>query len=50
MGVVLVARNQEKLESVKQELLKIKADAKIRIVVADFKNSNNPDFFKNITD
>ncbi|KAL4453181.1 hypothetical protein ABPG74_015412 [Tetrahymena malaccensis] len=48
MGVVLVARNKEKLENVKEELLKVKADAKIHIVVADFKNSNNPEFFKNI--
>lgn len=44
MGVVLVARNEEKLNRVKAELESLKSDARVRVVVADFKNSLDAGF------
>lgn len=49
MGVVLVARNKAKLEGVKSELEALKSGAKVRIVVADFKDCLNQGFIQDLT-
>lgn len=49
MGVVLVARNKAKLEGVKSELEALKSGARVRIVVADFKDCLNQGFFQELT-
>lgn len=50
MGVVIVARNKDKLEKVKQELESLKSGARVKVVVADFKDSLKEGFFKALTD
>lgn len=48
MGVVLVARNREKLERVKAELESLKEGARVRIAVADFKNTLDANFTQSL--
>jgi len=48
-NIVLIARNQEKLQRVAQELTLINPQVQTRIIVADFTKASEEDFFENIT-
>ena len=47
-NMVIIARNQEKLETVKKDLLKINELIDVVVISADFSESNKADFFKKI--
>ena len=44
-NLIMVARNKEKLEGVKREILRVNSGCDIRIVVKDFKQSLQPGFY-----
>lgn len=47
-NIILIGRNQKKLEGVVEEIKAINNKAQTRIVIADFYNSFKPGFFENI--
>jgi len=47
--ICLIARNPEKLQTVKEEILKASPKAEIKIVIADFKKSLEPGFYDNVS-